>query len=61
MKSPAIQTADQAIRMYSAIEALLNQFKSENRKRRQKCANCGAPILKGDTSCVACGATDFET
>lgn len=59
MKSPVIQTTQQAITMYLAIEALLNQFKRENRARK-KCAVCGSQILKGDTSCVKCGATDFE-
>lgn len=61
MKNPAIQTADQAIRMYSLIESLLNQFKQENRARKKKCGVCGAPIGVNDTSCGKCNSTDFET
>lgn len=59
MKSPAIQTPDQAIRMYSAIEALKNQFKAENQNRK-RCGVCGAPIKTNDTSCENCNSTDLE-
>lgn len=53
-------TTQQAIIMYSVIEALRNQFRRENRKNKKqnKCKICGYPISKDSEICGECACED---